>query len=114
MTGGSDRDEMRRAVLQIVRMIPYGRATSYGAIARAVGHPTLSRMIGRIVACDAHGGYVPAHRVVNSQGVLTGRSAFGHPARMRELLEEEGIRVVHNRIANWKEVFWDPITEIEV
>lgn len=109
-----DRDAFRRAVYEIVRMVPRGRATSYGAIARAAGYPTLSRMVGRIMAGAADGDGVPAHRVVNSSGVLSGRAAFGTPGRMAELLEAEGIVVTNNRIAGWKEVFWDPLNEINI
>lgn len=55
---------------------------------------------------------VPAHRVVNSQGVLTGKDAFGRPDRMRELLESEGVTIANNRIVGWKNIFWNPIDEL--
>lgn len=107
-----DKDAFAAAVMDIVRLVPRGRATSYGAVARAAGHPTLSRMVGRIMGEGERG--VPAHRVVGSGGALTGRAAFGTPDRMRELLEADGVEVVDNRIRNWKKVFWDPVKEIEV
>ena len=102
-------------VLDVVSSIPEGRATSYGAIARAIGHPRLSRAVGRVLG----GKYgetdgVPAHRVVNSQGILTARDAFGRPGRMQELLENEGVSITNNRICNWKSVFWDPLEEINI
>ncbi|MDU1892915.1 MAG: MGMT family protein [Dysgonomonas sp.] len=103
-----------RAVHQIVKMVPTGRATSYGAIAKAIGYPNNSRMVGAVMAQTSQSEKIPAHRVVNSQGVLSGREAFGTPSRMQELLEEEGIRVVNNRISNWKKVFWNPIDEITI
>ncbi len=104
-----DKEAFAAAVMDIVRLVPRGRATSYGAIAHAVGHPALPRMVGRIMG-GAEG--VPAHRVVGSGGMLTGHMAFGAPGRMRELLEAEGVEVVNNRIRNWKQVFWDPLKEI--
>lgn len=110
---GYDKEAFRDAVLEVIAMIPSGRATSYGAIARAAGHPTLSRMVGHIVAGASSGrDGLPAHRVVNSSGELSGRHAFGSPDRMQRLLESEGIEVAGNRIRNWKKVFWDPREEI--
>ena len=105
-----DKAAFAAAVKDIVRLIPRGQATSYGAIAHAAGYPTLSRMVGRIMAEGTE--EVPAHRVVGSGGVLTGRAAFGAPNRMQDLLEAEGIEIVNNRIRNWKQVFWNPLKEI--
>lgn len=107
-----ESDELRRAVYDIVRLIPAGRATSYGAIARAAGYPALSRMVGRIMA-GASADDVPAHRVVNGQGVLSGRAAFGAPGRMQSLLESEGVEIERHRIKRWRSVFWNPLDEIE-
>lgn len=101
------------AIHEIVEMIPPGRATSYAALAKATGYPNLSRMVGRIMGeCDSVNTKIPAHRVVNSQGVLSGRSAFGNHNEMQRLLESEGIVVVNNKIKNWKKVFWNPLEEI--
>lgn len=106
-----EKQGLRQAVYDVVCLIPPGRATSYGAIARAVGYPRLSRMVGRIMGgCGDEG--VPAHRVVNSSGVLSAWMAFGSPGRMAELLEAEGVTVENNRIRDWKRVFWDPMKEI--
>lgn len=110
----AEKEALADAVKDVVRLIPRGRATSYGAIAHAAGYPALSRMVGRIMGEMEDGGGVPAHRVVNSSGVLSGRAAFGSPGRMQELLEAEGVEVANNRIRNWKKVFWDPMDEINI
>lgn len=109
-----DKDLFERLVLDTVRLIPCGRATSYGAIARAVGYPNLSRMVGRIMGRLDAGHGLPAHRVVNSQGHLTAGDAFGHAGEMEKLLALEGIAVENNAIKNWKRVFWDPLSEIDI
>ena len=104
---------LKTAVYDIVTLIPYGRATSYGAIAKAVGYPNWSRKVGKIMSeCNSFETGIPAHRVVNSQGILTAGEAFGPNGEMKKLLEGEGISVVNNRIKNWKQVFWDPILEL--
>lgn len=106
-----DKEDFVAAVYQMVKTVPRGRATSYGAIARAIGYPNMSRMVGKVMGgCSETG--VPAYRVVNSQGVLSGKNAFSTPTEMQERLEEEGIRVENNRIKDWKRVFWDPMREI--
>ncbi|MDL2252432.1 MGMT family protein [Odoribacter sp. OttesenSCG-928-J03] len=109
-----ERESFDRAVYDVVRRIPRGRATSYGAIARAIGHPNMSRMVGQAMSkcCSADTG-IPAHRVVNSQGVLSAKDCFGHPEEMQRLLESEGIVVANNKIRHWKKVFWNPIAEIK-
>ena len=105
--------ELTEAIYEIVRLIPVGRATSYGAIARAIARPGHSRLVGRIMgSCDSDGTGIPAHRVVNSQGILSARAAFGTPTRMQELLETEGVTVNNNRISNWKKVYWNPLEEL--
>ena len=106
-----DKEDFVGAVYQMVKTVPYGRVTSYGAIARAIGYPNMSRMVGRVLGgCSEVG--VPAYRVVNSLGILSGKDAFGTPTEMQEKLEEEGIRVENNRIKDWKKVFWNPLDEI--
>lgn len=108
-----DIDSLRQGVYDIVRYIPRGRATSYGAIAKAAGYPNMSRMVGKIMAgCSEKN--IPAHRVVNSQGVLSGKDAFGSAGEMQKLLEAEGIIVKNDRIVNWKTVFWNPLKEIGI
>ncbi len=109
----TEKEALREAVYEIVKTIPYGRATSYGAIAKAIGYSNLSRMVGKIMAtCDSSANNIPAHRVVNSQGILSGKDAFGSSNEMKQLLEAEGILVVNDRIKNWKTVFWNPLEEI--
>lgn len=110
-----DKEGLIRAVYDIVRTIPFGRATSYGAIARAIGWPNMSRLVGRIMSeCDSQNNDIPAHRVVNSQGVLSGKAAFGNGDEMLQLLKGEGIIIINNRIQRWKQVFWNPMEEIQL
>lgn len=109
----TEKEAFAQAVYEIVRHIPYGRATSYGAIARAIGYSNMSRMVGRVMKdSNRFTENLPAHRVVNSQGRLSAKECFGHPGQMQQLLELEGIIVTKDKINNWKEIFWDPITEI--
>jgi len=100
-------------VYSVVRLIPYGRVTSYGAIARAIGSPQASRMVGWAMNKSfSSGDFLPAHRVVNRSGYLTGKVHFGSPDIMQQLLENEGIRVENDQVVNFDEIFWDPIREI--
>lgn len=93
----------------IVRQIPEGRVTSYGAIARVLGAGGSSRMVGYAMRA-AGGAYppVPAHRVVNRVGLLTGKRAFGSPTMMAQLLANEGVNVTDDRVVDFDRVFWDP------
>lgn len=111
MTKKVDIEEFKNAVFQIVQLIPVGRATNYGAIAKAIGYPNMSRLVGHVLA-DSDGNNVPAHRVVNSQGSLSGRESFPSPSTMQNLLESEGIKVKNNKICSWKTIFWNPIEEL--
>lgn len=99
-------------VYHIVRQIPEGRVTSYGAIARALGAGGSSRMVGWAMRA-AHTAYppIPAHRVVNRIGVLSGKRAFGSPTLMQQLLANEGVRVVDDRVVKFDEVFWEPAAD---
>ena len=113
MLSKPEKDTLVQAVYEIVSRIPYGRITSYGAIAAAVGYPNLSRMVGQIM--KGSGDYkekLPCHRVVLSQGYLSGKDSFDHSGQMQQLLEAEGIIVVNNKIKNHKEICWDPMEEI--
>lgn len=96
-------------VYQVVRLIPNGRVTSYGAIAKYLGAARSSRMVGWAMN-NAHGQKepVPAHRVVNRNGMLTGKAHFASPTLMQELLEKEGIKIKNDQILNFKDYFWDP------
>lgn len=100
-------------VYDVVRQIPVGRVTSYGAIARFLGSPQSSRMVGWAMN-NAHNQqpHVPAHRVVNRQGLLTGKVHFGGPDVMQQLLESEGIKVVSDQIVDFQKYFWDPVKEL--
>lgn len=100
-------------VYNVTRLVPYGRVTSYGAIARYLGSAQSSRMVGW--ALNASGGipdWVPAHRVVNRNGLLTGKHHFPGKETMLELLESEGIKVEENKIVNFESLFWDPLKEL--
>lgn len=108
-----NQDSITQAVYDIVNTIPKGRATSYGAISKAIGFPNLSRKVGKIMS-NSSSSKVPAHRVVNSQGVLSAKQAFGENNEMQKLLEQEGIEIKNDRIVNWKSVFWNPIEEIKL
>ena len=105
-------DEFVKAVYEVVKTIPYGRATSYGAIAKAIGYPNMSRKVGKVMGncCEN----IAAYRVVSSAGILSGREAFGNGGEMQKLLEAEGIVITNNRIKNWKTIFWDPLEEINI
>ena len=100
-------------VYEIVKQIPPGRVTSYGAIAAYLGAPGAARMVGWAMNASHHAaGFVPAHRVVNRNGLLTGKHHFETPTAMEELLEGEGIKVSANRIEEFHSHFWDPVKEL--
>ncbi len=100
-------------VYAVVELIPPGRATSYGAIARYLGTGGSSRMVGWAMnASHQKLQHIPAHRVVNRIGLLTGKHHFGGNDTMQQLLESEGIVVDNDQIVNFKEIFWDPTTEL--
>ena len=109
---GKDFFEM---VYQVVRLIPKGRVTSYGAIASYLGAKGSSRLVG--YAMNGAGKIrpkVPAHRVVNRQGLLTGKHHFETPYQMQELLEKEKIKVKNDKVIEFKTLFWDPAVELEL
>lgn len=102
-------------VFEVVRLIPKGHVTSYGAIAKYLGSARSSRMVGWAMnAAHSQKKSVPAHRVVNRNGELTGKHHFSTPFLMQELLEKEGIKVVKDKIKNLDKVYWDPIKELEM
>ena len=102
-------------VWDVARLIPEGRVTSYGAIAKYLGSPGAARMVGWAMnACHAANEAIPAQRVVNRNGLLSGKSHFSGQNLMQELLESEGIQVENNQIINFSEVFWDPMTELNL
>ena len=103
------KNQFYESIFDIVRLIPYGRVTSYGAIAAYLGTKSGSRLVGWAMNVSHNEERaVPAHRVVNRNGLLTGKAHFKDENEMQKLLEEEGIIVVNNQIRNFNDVFWDP------
>ena len=98
-------------VYEVARQIPHGRVTSYGAIAKYLGAAKSSRMVGYAMN-GSSGKDVPAHRVVNRHGLLTGKHHFDGTNLMQQLLESEGITVIDNQIQDFDSVFWEPKTEL--
>jgi len=98
-------------VYEVAKQIPYGRVTSYGAIAKYLGAARSARMVGYAMN-GSHGKDVPAHRVVNRKGLLTGKHHFDGTNLMQQLLESEGIKVIDNQIQNFEKVFWEPSNKL--
>jgi methylated-DNA-protein-cysteine methyltransferase-like protein len=98
-------------VYEIARLIPSGRVTSYGAIAKYLGAARSARMVGYAMNAS-HTKDVPAHRVVNRKGLLTGKFHFDGTNLMQQLLESEGVKVKDNQIQNFEALFWDPSKEL--
>ena len=102
-------------VFDIVRLIPKGRVTSYGSIAKYLGTGKSARMVGWAMNAShrAHP-KIPAHRVVNSSGILTGKHHFGNPFKMQQLLEKEKIKVKEDKVIEFKKLFWNPMEELKL
>ena len=100
-------------VYDVARLVPYGRVTSYGAIAKYLGAARSARIVGYAMN-SSHNKDVPAHRVVNRIGLLTGKHHFEGTNLMQQLLENEGVKVIDNQIQNFEEVFWDPSKELKI
>ena len=98
-------------VYVVVRKIPFGRVTSYGAIANYLGASRSARMVGYAMN-SSHGKDVPAHRVVNRKGLLTGKHHFEGTNLMQQLLESEGIKIIDNQIQDFENLFWNPSKEL--
>ncbi len=102
-------------VFEVTKLIPRGRVTSYGAIARYLGTKMSSRMVGWALSGAQHSTEkVPAHRVVNRNGMLSGKAHFGTPTKMQELLEKEKIKVVDDKVVDFEKLFWDPSKELSI
>jgi methylated-DNA-protein-cysteine methyltransferase-like protein len=100
-------------VYKVTRLIPYGRVTTYGAIARYLGTGQSARIVGwALNNSNYHESFVPAHRVVNRKGLLTGKHHFGNTNTMMQLLDNEGIRIEHDQVVNFEQLFWDPGKEL--
>jgi methylated-DNA-protein-cysteine methyltransferase related protein len=110
---GSKEDNFFDLVHEVARQIPKGRVTSYGAIGAALGTRGSARMVGwAMMAVPYAEKAVPAHRVVNRAGLLTGRHHYNPPEKMQELLEKEGVQVIDNKVVDFKNLFWDPSQEL--
>lgn len=109
---GKQDDNFFELVYEVVKQVPKGRVTSYGAIAAVLGAKLSARMVGWAM----HGApaKVPAHRVVNRNGMLSGKHHFNPPSKMQTLLEKEGIKVKNDTIIDFKKHFWDPAKELEL
>lgn len=106
-----DKGDVYDAIYEIVRHIPVGKVSSYGAIAASIGLRSGARLVGFAMAqCQNVTPAVPAHRVVNSSGVLTGKFHFCPAEKMQQLLEKEGVVVRNDKVVGFKEKFWDPST----
>lgn len=99
-------------VYEVVRLIPFGRVTSYGAIANYLGSRGSARMVGWAMNASHNMEDIPAHRVVNRKGLLSGKHHFDGTNLMQQLLENEGIKVENNQIIDFESHFWDPMTEL--
>ena len=102
-------------VYDVVRQIPKGRVTSYGAIANYLGTKLSARMVGWAMnAAHTAKPKIPAHRVVNRNGLLSGKAHFGTPTAMEDLLKKEKIVVKEDKIIDFKKIFWDPVAELKL
>jgi len=100
-------------VYEVARQIPKGKVTSYGAIAKSIGAAKSARMVGYAMNSAKDLEDVPAHRVVNRNGLLTGKSHFGDHSAMQEVLATEGIKVKDNKVQDFEKHFWNPAKELE-
>ncbi|CAM3782199.1 MGMT family protein [Flavobacterium cucumis] len=109
VSNSSNNDNFFERVYEIVRQIPEGKVTSYGAIAKALGAARSARMVGWAMNASHGLEGVPAHRVVNRNGLLSGKHHFQGTNLMQQLLENEGIQVVNNQIVDFENHFWNPV-----
>ena len=99
-------------VYEVAKLIPYGKVTSYGAIAKYLGAAKSARIVGYAMN-GSFGKDVPAYRVVNRKGLLTGKHHFEGTNLMQQLLESEGVEIIDNQIQNLEALYWDPTKELE-
>ena len=112
---GKNDSNFFEQVYDVARMIPRGRVTSYGAIAASLGAKSSSRMVGWAMnSCRGARPKVPAHRVVNRLGILSGKHHFEDPEEMERLLKKEGVEVKNDTVTKFRELFWDPAEELEM
>jgi methylated-DNA-protein-cysteine methyltransferase-like protein len=108
-----DKDDIYEAIFDIVRCVPKGKVTTYGAVAAAIGIRSGARLVGYAMNnCANAKPKVPAHRVVNRIGLLTGKHHFVPPEKMQQLLQKEGVKVKDDKVVDFEKVFWDPLKEI--
>ncbi|MFS4415985.1 MGMT family protein [Maribacter sp. 2307ULW6-5] len=108
----ADKESFFLRVYEVVRQVPYGRVTSYGAIANYLGAARSARMVGWAMNASHGREDVPAHRVVNRKGLLTGKHHFGGSKLMEQLLESEGVKVRDDQVLDFKARFWDPMAQL--
>lgn len=108
----SEEPSFFERVYEVVKQIPNGRVTSYGAVAKYLGAAKSARMVGYAMNASHNIPEIPAHRVANRKGLLTGKHHFAGTNLMQQLLESEGVLVVNNQIQNFEDLFWDPAKEI--
>ena len=108
-----NKENIYDVIYDVVRAIPEGRVSSYGAVAAAIGAKSGARVVGYAMN-NCHGAKpkVPAHRVVNRNGLLTGKHHFETETRMEELLKKEGVKVKDDKVVDFEKLFWDPLTEL--
>lgn len=109
-----DKENFFIQVYQVVRLIPKGRVTNYGSIGEYLGAKSSARMVGWAMNAAHTLPDVPAHRVVNRNGLLSGKHHFNTPTEMQELLEAEGIIIENNKVKDFETLFWNPMTELEM
>lgn len=109
----NNKEHIYDVIYDIVRAIPKGRVTSYGAVAKAVGTKSGARVVGYAMNnCVGVKPKVPAHRVVNRNGLLTGKHHFETATKMEELLKKEGVKVKDDKVVDFEKLFWDPMEEL--
>jgi methylated-DNA-protein-cysteine methyltransferase-like protein len=105
----SEKIFFKRAVYDLAKLIPCGRVTTYGAIAKAIGYPHHSRMVGKCMS-ESRLNELPAHRVVSGKKCISVKSSA---SMMQFLLEKEGILIKQQKIQNWNKIFWNPLSELQ-
>lgn len=109
----NDKENIYNAIYDVVRMVPKGRVTTYGAVAAAIGAKSGARLVGYAMNLSMNvTPKVPAHRVLNRNGMLTGKHHFSPPEKMQQLLEKEGVKVENDTVVNFERHYWDPLKEI--
>ena len=108
-----DSKDFFQKVYKVVKMIPSGRVSTYGLIAKYLGSTKSSRVIGYAMNASHQNSEIPAHRVVNRVGLLSGKHHFSGTTLMKDLLESEGVKIQNDRVVNFKKVVWDPSKELD-